>query len=223
MKTEKPKLRVEAWAIEKVIPYPGNAKEHPPEQIKALAGGIKAYGWDQPIVVDKDGVIIKGHGRRLAAILLKLEQVPVIVRSDLTPDQVKAARLSDNRAVSTTYDTELLKTEIAALALAGNVDISDLGFTDKELEFLNTDIGAIDTGAFVEDVGGAVETQKEGNAEKIAEIDKSGMPIADAFGFKRVTPDLSRRIKAFIGRLEGETGKTGADALAEFLTESGIV
>jgi hypothetical protein len=215
------KLKIEAWPIDRVIPYPGNAKEHPPEQVKALAKHINEFGWDQPIVVDKDGEIIKGHGRRLAAIELGLKMVPVLCRRDLTKSQARAARLGDNRVASTTYDTELLKKELAELSLDTDIDMSSLGFSDKELEFLNADLGAMDDSAFIDDVGGAVEDQKEANAAKVAEVDSSELPIGDAFGFKRVSPDLSRRIKAFIGKLEGETGKKGADAFATFLSEFG--
>lgn len=216
------RLKVEAWPIEKVLPYPLNAKEHPEEQVKALARIIAAHGWDQPIVIDRHGVIIKGHGRRLAAIMLGYKEVPVVVRRDLTDDQAKAARLADNRVTSTTYDTELLKKELADLSLSGEIDIGDLGFSAKELEFLSSDIGAIDDSAFIEDVGAAVEGQKAANAAQIAEIDKGEMPLTDAFGFKKVSPEMSRRIKAFIGRLEHETGKKGALALAAFLSEFGI-
>lgn len=79
-------------------PYWRNNKRHDQRQIDALVNAIKAGGFDQPIVVDEAGVIIKGHGRRLAAIQLKLEVVPVVIRGDLTPEQVKASRIADNRS-----------------------------------------------------------------------------------------------------------------------------
>jgi hypothetical protein len=75
---------VEEWPIEDVHPYANNAKEHPDEQVEKIRSSIKNYGWDQPIVVDAGGEIIKGHGRRLAAKSLGMAEVPVIVREDLS-------------------------------------------------------------------------------------------------------------------------------------------
>ncbi|MFH3639762.1 ParB/Srx family N-terminal domain-containing protein, partial [Acinetobacter baumannii] len=81
--------------VDDVKPYELNAKIHSEEQVAKIAESIARFGWDQPIVVDKNGVIIKGHGRRLAAIKLGLIEVPVLVRDDLNEEQVKAARLAD--------------------------------------------------------------------------------------------------------------------------------
>ena len=64
--------QVESWDIDKIIPYPMNNKKHPEEQISKIASSMAEYGVDVPIVVDGDGVIIKGHGRRLGAIKLGL-------------------------------------------------------------------------------------------------------------------------------------------------------
>ncbi|AVI39345.1 phage tail family protein (plasmid) [Acinetobacter baumannii] len=83
------------WIVDDVKPYELNAKIHSEEQVAKIAESIARFGWDQPIVVDKNGVIIKGHGRRLAAIKLGLIEVPVLVRDDLNEEQVKAARLAD--------------------------------------------------------------------------------------------------------------------------------
>ena len=98
-----------------LTPYAHNAKTHPDEQIDKIAGSIAEYGFDQPIVVDADGVIIKGHGRRLAAVRLGLASVPVIVRDDLTPAQVKAARLLDNKSAESEWDLDQLVIDLQAL------------------------------------------------------------------------------------------------------------
>ncbi|HEE5406580.1 TPA: ParB N-terminal domain-containing protein [Acinetobacter baumannii] len=88
-------LKIQMWIVDDVKPYELNAKIHSEEQVAKIAESIARFGWDQPIVVDKNGVIIKGHGRRLAAIKLGLIEVPVLVRDDLNEEQVKAARLAD--------------------------------------------------------------------------------------------------------------------------------
>lgn len=88
---------IEFVPIDSITPYANNAKEHTDEQVALLAANIKEFGFDQPIVVDKDGVIIKGHGRLLAAKMLQLPKVPIVRASHLAPAQVKAARLADNQ------------------------------------------------------------------------------------------------------------------------------
>lgn len=78
-------------------PYYQNVKQHDKKNVSTIAKLLKKYDFDQPIVVDADHVIIKGHGRYMAALYLNKKLVPVIIRDDLTPAQVKAARISDNR------------------------------------------------------------------------------------------------------------------------------
>jgi ParB-like chromosome segregation protein Spo0J len=119
--------------IEQIKPYPQNAKRHPDRQIELLAKQI-AYGFDQPIVVDKNLVIIKGHGRLLASQKLGLKSVPVIVRDDLTESQVKAARIADNKLAETDWDMDLLAQELESLQ--DDFILDDLGFNQEELERL---------------------------------------------------------------------------------------
>lgn len=125
---------IQTVPIDKIKPYNANAKQHPQSQIDLLVKQI-SEGFDQPIVVDKDFVIIKGHGRRLAAMQMGLKTVPVIVRDDLTPTQVKAARIADNKLAETDWDDELLRQELEALEQF-NYDLADLGFDESELENL---------------------------------------------------------------------------------------
>ena len=125
-----------------LIPYTNNAKEHPDEQVKKIASSIKNYGWDQPIVVDGDGEIIKGHGRLQAAELLGLDEVPVIRRSDLSNAEVKAARIADNKTAESPWSDDLLGAELEFLE-SSPVDIDTLGFDDDELDDL---LGDMDDG-----------------------------------------------------------------------------
>lgn len=127
-------MKIELRDISDVLPYEQNAKIHTQDQVAKIAHSIQTYGWDQPIVIDADGVIIKGHGRRLAAINLGLTEVPVLVRDDLSPEQVRAARIADNNVALGTFDQEIMKDEIKAL-IALNADITslDLGASDDEI------------------------------------------------------------------------------------------
>lgn len=123
------------WPIEKVTPYHANIKKHPESQITQLASMIAEYGWDQPIVVDEHGIIIKGHGRLEAAKRLGMTEVPIIVRSDLTPAQIKAARIADNKVAESEWDLDNLKLEMAELE-AMDFDLELTGFDEDEQEKL---------------------------------------------------------------------------------------
>ena len=106
-------------------PYKRNAKLHPPEQVERIAASIREFGFRQPIVVDVDNVVIMGHGRLLAAKQLGLERVPVAVAADLSPAQVKALRLADNKTAESEWDLPALEVELAELP---EFDMSALGF-----------------------------------------------------------------------------------------------
>lgn len=88
-------------------PYFQNNKVHSKRQILLLARAVRTYGFDQPIVVDKELVIIKGHGRWLAALELRYPQVPVVVRDDLSDNEVRASRIADNQAFAMSAVDEL--------------------------------------------------------------------------------------------------------------------
>jgi len=212
-------LAVEIWDLDRVKPHPKNPKKHSAEQVKNLAGIIKRNGWTSPIIVEKDGTIIAGHGRRLAALELSLKAVPVICRADLTPEQAMALRLADNRIASTDYDLKLEQEQLAELAMSEiDFPLTMLGYKEKELEFLAGEmLGDIDLDVMSEDIGEAVEEQKRGNKALSDEIDGSAAPIGDAFGFKRVTVEQSRDIRKFMNRLEAQSELKGADALVAFI------
>ena len=135
--TEQFQTDVEVWEIGDVHPYASNAKEHPDEQVEKIRSSIKNYGWDQPIVVDAEGEIIKGHGRRLAAKSLGLERVPVIVRDDLTEGEKKAARIADNKTAESDWDEQTLAAEFEALEDRQDLDLdvaTATAFEDEEIE-----------------------------------------------------------------------------------------
>jgi ParB-like chromosome segregation protein Spo0J len=85
-------MEITIWPLENILPYARNARQIPPQAVDKVAASIEEFGWRQPIVVDKDGVIIVGHVRLLAAQKLDLKEVPVHVASNLTPAQVRAYR-----------------------------------------------------------------------------------------------------------------------------------
>lgn len=127
---------VELLDRDKLIPYTNNPKEHPDDQVQKIASSIKNYGWDQPIVIDGENEIIKGHGRMQAAELLDLDQVPVIRREDLTDAEARAARIADNKTAESAWDEELLSTELDVLSDLPEIDDESLGFDGDEIDEL---------------------------------------------------------------------------------------
>lgn len=119
------KTNVRTVPIADVKPYPKNAKIHPREQIDGLKLQIKEHGFDVLIVVDPQLVVIKGHGRLQAVTELDAEglvpdhAVPVIVRDDLTDEQVRAARLADNLLAESPWNRELQALEAKELTALG--------------------------------------------------------------------------------------------------------
>lgn len=135
---EPERLTVEWWPTGRPIPYARNARICPGSAITKVAASIKEYGFRQPIVVDAGGVVVVGHTRLLAAKQLGLAKVPVHVAVDLSPAQVKAYRLADNRsAEETSWDLELLPLELEGLAEL-EYDLDLLGFERDELAELMT-------------------------------------------------------------------------------------
>lgn len=104
--------------IADIIPYASNAKKHDRRQINNVAESIKQYGFVQPIVIDRDGVIVIGHCRAMAAKKLGMEEVPCVCVDDLTPEQVNALRLVDNKSNESDWDFDLLADELPGLDLS---------------------------------------------------------------------------------------------------------
>lgn len=118
-------MEVKLVKIVDIRPYDRNPRNND-GAVDAVAASIKEFGWQQPIVVDRDGVIIAGHTRYKAAQKLKCKEVPVVVAENLTDEQVKAYRLADNKTGELAeWDTALLDEELAELA---DFDMSQFGF-----------------------------------------------------------------------------------------------
>ena len=121
-------ITVETWPVDKIIPYDKNAKLH---HVEWIAQSISEFSIDQPIVVDGQGVIIKGHGRLKAAKQLGLTEFPVVVRTDLTPEQIRLARIADNRSAEGGWDSALLGEELnALLSSMPDYDFDALGLSE---------------------------------------------------------------------------------------------
>ncbi len=183
-------LNIQMLELTKLKPYERNIKSHPKEQIEKIARQISEHGFDVPIVVDPAMVIIKGHGRLLAAKKLKLKTVPVIIRTDLSPEQVKAARIADNKVAESEWEMDFLKDEMKWLKDL-DYDLTLTGF--DEFDFLGAD--APDPGCDEDDVPPVVEdkiavTQRGniyqlGNHRLMCGDSTSGIDVAELMNGKK--------------------------------------
>lgn len=119
--------------VETLIPYARNARTHSEAQVAQIAGSIKEFGFCNPVLIDKDGGIIAGHGRVLAAQKLGMKVVPTITLGHLSETQKRAYILADNKlALNAGWDDEMLRVEIVELQNS-DVDLTTIGFNADEL------------------------------------------------------------------------------------------
>lgn len=126
-------MTIEMWPLGRIVPYAKNARKIPQRAIDKVAASLREFGWQQPIVVDTAGVIVVGHTRLLAARQLGWLEAPVHVADKLTPAQIAAYRLMDNRSHEESgWNLELLGPELIDLK-AMNFELSLTGFELREL------------------------------------------------------------------------------------------
>lgn len=199
-------MKVQDVSIDKIKPYKNNPRDNE-AGIDAVANSIKQFKWQQPIVVDKDNVIIVGHTRYLAAKKLGLKEVPVKVATGLTPEQVKAYRLADNKTGELTdWNLDLLDDELDSII---DINMSDFGF-DK-----------------LEDVNVADEKMGESLADDFGVPPFSVIDTRQGEWQKRKKLWLEKGIKSEIGRKENLTfaksinieGSSGTSVFDPALTE----
>jgi ParB-like chromosome segregation protein Spo0J len=119
-----------------LIPYDKNARTHSDEQVAQIAASITEFGWTNPIIVGASNLILAGHGRRLAALHLRIKRVPVLDVTHLTPEQQRLYVIADNKlTLNGGWDLEVLKLEVLELGALG-ADLSLTGFDDVELREL---------------------------------------------------------------------------------------
>lgn len=117
--------------LEQLKPYENNPR-HNENAIDSVANSIKEFGFKVPIVIDKNGVIVTGHTRYAAAQKLGMKTVPCIIADDLTPEQVKAFRIADNKTSELAeWDLDKLDIELNGIE---SIDMSEFGFDDLDFE-----------------------------------------------------------------------------------------
>ncbi len=179
--------------LDEIIPYINNQKKHPTEQVEKIMSSIKEFGVINPLIVDKDNVLIAGHGRYEALKRLKYNEVPIIRAEHLTPAQVKAYRIADNKlAELAIWDNELLAIDLSELENIG-FDVDILGFNDYELE----EILKIDDGFEIE----PVDEVKNKDMREYVEYDYSSI----SFLFKKdKAEEIKEKLKNMTPEEKGE-------------------
>lgn len=125
-------MKVLQRPIREITPYEKNPRNND-GAVEAVAASIREFGWQQPIVVDKDGVIIAGHTRYKAAKKMGLKDVPVVVAENLTEEQVRAYRLADNKTGEIAgWDFSALEEELSKFT---EIDMEQFGFSQDESVF----------------------------------------------------------------------------------------
>lgn len=129
--------KITLMALTDIIPYENNPRNNE-EAVEKVANSIKEFGFNQPIVVDKDNVIIVGHTRYLAAQELGLTEAPVIVAGNLSDEQARAYRLADNKTGELAgWDFEKLALELEQIE---DINMSDFGFIEgSDLDITDDD------------------------------------------------------------------------------------
>lgn len=151
---------------DEVIPYKNNARIISQTAIDKVAKSIKEFGFKQPIVVDKDYVVIAGHTRLLAAKKLGKTTIPALIADDLPADKVNQYRLMDNRShQESEWDYDILKDVLMEFKDDG-LDLSLTGFDDDELSDLFGETEEKDTSEVIDDDGYCVLVEFESEAEQ---------------------------------------------------------
>jgi hypothetical protein len=196
-------MQIEQIKTEKLIPYARNSRLHSQEQIAQISASIREFGFNNPVLIDKDHGIIAGHGRVLAAQKLGLDEVPCLRLSHLTDIQKRAYIIADNRLAETGggWDTELLALEI-----------EDLRLEDFDIDLTGFDADAID--ALFDEAAGGDDGDGENPDNNYSR--KIEAPIYKITGEKPAISELLDRQKAETLRAEIDATDL-PDDVAEFL------
>lgn len=147
-------LKIEYLPVEDLVPYQNNARKHTNTDVSAIAKSIEMFGFDDPIGIWKDNIIIEGHGRLMAAKQLGMETVPVIRLDHLTEEERRSYALVHNKtAEMSAWDFEKLELELSELP---SIDMADFGFAN-----LTTDDLGINDSDFISDTEITKKKEKE--------------------------------------------------------------
>jgi len=154
-----PQLIVVYLSIHSLAPNPRNARTHSKLQIRQIAASIKAFGFTNPVLIDRQNRIVAGHGRVEAAKLLGIEQIPTILLENMTEDEIRVYILADNRlAEKAGWDKSILAIELQHLISIDEIDVTITGFEIPEIDLI------LEEGRAGQDKDDVVETDETASA-----------------------------------------------------------
>ena len=159
-------MNIETLDITQIKPYPENPRKISDKAVDKVALSIKEFGWQQPIVVDEQNVIIAGHTRHKAAEKLGIREVPVLKAVGLSEDKVRAYRFMDNRShEESAWDWDKAVKEISELLDENKIDEALLGFDEGEFDYIKLRFQEMETDKQISDdkENGGDETVKTSN------------------------------------------------------------
>ena len=178
-------MNIEYLDPKELVPYSKNAKRHPAEQVRLIANSIKQFGFRQPIVVDKDNVVVIGHGRLLASKRLHLAQIPVTRVDDLTDEQIRVLRLADNSVAGSDWNIDLLSDEIADLDLEMDINLEDFGL----LSLLPEEEEQSDDNSAEQEPEQEIDTRPASTQHNVFENqERMQFPILNYYGIPELAP-----------------------------------
>jgi len=142
------KLTLARHSVYDLVPYEKNSKRHSEEDIDAIAASIERFGFNDPIAITDEGVIVEGHGRWHAAQKLGMEDVPVLLIEDADEAELDLYRIAHNKiALSSTFDYGALFATLQELVGEGGMAFQDMGFSDQVVDNLFSHFGTPEEGA----------------------------------------------------------------------------
>lgn len=191
-------MKVERLAVDKLVPYENNARRNE-DAVPGVAASIRQFGFRNPILIDGDNVIVEGHTRRLAAISLGMKEVPVIRVTDLTPKQVAALRLADNKLSElSSWDFDKLDKELAAIAeMDGeDLDMGEIGFPSLDDDpFATLDTAPAGGNATTQGQAAAPQGVAVATADGNAQVAGVAGVLPPELAGAKLTPDAQEKIE----------------------------
>jgi len=188
------KLKITTIAIEHLKPYEHNAKVHTPDQIRKIANSIKRFGFNDPIAIDRDNVIIEGNGRLEAAKQLGLKEVPTIYLNELSEAQKRAYIIAHNKLTTETGYNDNLMAEVEELlnSFTGE-ELIDIGIDPLEFRELDEFIGS----DVISEIDSIIEQPEPANLEDNSEPEQA-QEYTDQNCNYPIVPDFFEHHEAFI-------------------------
>lgn len=196
-------IQLERRSVAELQPHENNAKRHAPEDVAAIAASIQRFGFNDPIGITPDGSIVEGEGRWRAAQSLGLEEVPVIVLSEMTEEEADLYRIAHNKiAMTTGFNIEVLVSNLRIL-VDNDISLSVMGFDEASASSLFGQSGA--TQSRIAQQLGKVSTAQSDNV----------------FEFLVMWDDAKAKdeFEAFLQTIR-EPGENAADALVRHLDKT---